>query len=508
MKNSRTTYSIRNSGVALFIYFINLILQFWSRKIFIEYLGVEILGLNTTTSNLLQFLNLAELGISSAISFSLYKPIEEGNQETINEIITLQGNIYKLIAGMIILGSILIMIFFPYIFKKTELPLWYAYLSFGSLLFSSLLGYFVNYKQVILSASQQEYKITFFYKGTLLLKILVQMLAVYYFSNGFLWWCILEIAFACIASYILHIVTLKSFPDLRSSKKGFRYLRHKYKVIETKIKQLFFHKVAGFGLTQLSPIILYAYTSLSEVTYYQNYMLMYYGLVSLFIAIFNGMIASIGNVSTKNPEKLVSIFNELFSIRFYLSSIISFGFYKLSSIFVSLWIGEEYILHNSTVFLLTIILFIALSRQTVENYLSSLGLFQDIWAPITELIINIGLSVLLGYYCGLNGILIGIITSLIVIVLVWKPIFLYKKGFKISYLQYVRLYAKHVFALILTVGLTAILNLLFIKIENGNPLLSLIEVLIFSVILLIIMIEIKSGIIFFIRRLKRITHSL
>lgn len=143
---SRTAKSLKNSIIALGFYLVNLVLQFFSRKIFLEYLGTEILGLNTTASNLLQFLNLAELGISSAVGFTLYKPLYEKDYDTVNEIVTLQGHLYKRIGIGIIIGAIVLMCFFPLIFEKIELPLWYAYASFGVLFYSALLGYFVNYQ--------------------------------------------------------------------------------------------------------------------------------------------------------------------------------------------------------------------------------------------------------------------------------------------------------------------------------------------------------------------------
>ena len=86
--DSRTSKSIKNSSVALVFYFINLILQFFSRKIFLDYLGAEVLGLNTTATNLLQFLNLAELGVGAAIACTLYKPLAEKDTDTINEIVS------------------------------------------------------------------------------------------------------------------------------------------------------------------------------------------------------------------------------------------------------------------------------------------------------------------------------------------------------------------------------------------------------------------------------------
>ena len=131
--DSRTSKSIKNSLVALAFYFINLVLQFFSRKVFLDYLGAEILGLNTTATNLLQFLNLAELGIGSAIACTLYKPLLEKDTVAINEIVSLQGWLYRRIAWIVIVGSLVLMAFFPWIFAKMPLPLWYAYASFGVL---------------------------------------------------------------------------------------------------------------------------------------------------------------------------------------------------------------------------------------------------------------------------------------------------------------------------------------------------------------------------------------
>ena len=79
--DSRTSKSLKNSTVALGFYVVSLALQFVSRRVFIKYLGSEVLGLNTTAVSLLQFLNLAEMGIGAAIAFTLYKPIAENDQK-------------------------------------------------------------------------------------------------------------------------------------------------------------------------------------------------------------------------------------------------------------------------------------------------------------------------------------------------------------------------------------------------------------------------------------------
>lgn len=444
MRESRTEKSVKNSVVAMLYYAVNLLLQFVSRKVFIDCLGTEVLGLNTTAVNLFQFLNLAELGISSAVGFTLYKPIAEGDKESICEIVTLQKYLYSKVAWVVIAGACILMVFFPLIFAKITLPLWYAYASFGTVLFSALLGYFVNYKQIVLTASQQDYKVLCSYQTVLLIRLVFQIFAVKNFANGYVWWLILQVVFAGLASVSLHVMTKKTFPYLRDVDKTYRELRSKYTVFVTKIKQLFFHKIGGFALFQSSSLILYAYASLSVVAVYGNYLMITEGVRRLFQSMFNGIGAGVGNmVATDDTKKCYEVFNELFSLRFLMIGVVCFAVYNLAPPFISLWVGEEYLLPTSTLILIVITLYIGLVRITTDEFIGAYGLFQDIWAPIVESVINIGLSILLGYFYGLNGILVGVLISQVLIVRMWKTWFLFHNGLKGYLLKYLRSYGVH-----------------------------------------------------------------
>ena len=88
--NSRVKKSLKNAQVAVIFYLINLLLQFFYRKAFLDYLGPELLGLNSTAMNLIQFLNLAELGIGAAVSYSLYGPLANNDKQQIVEIVSLR----------------------------------------------------------------------------------------------------------------------------------------------------------------------------------------------------------------------------------------------------------------------------------------------------------------------------------------------------------------------------------------------------------------------------------
>ena len=443
-KESRTAKSIKNSSVALAMYFVNFVLQFFSRKIFLDYLGTEVLGLNTTATNLLQFLNLAELGIGVAVGFSLYKPFYDHDTQAINEIVALQRLLYRRIAYVVIAGAAVLMCFFPWIFAKMPLPLWYAYASFGVLLFSSLLSYFVNYKQILLSADQKEYKVQYSYGIAMLVKILVQVFAISYLGNKYVWWLILEVVFAVIASYVLNCTINRTFPFISLSKLSLKELSKKYPTILTKIKQAFIHKIGYFVLTQTSPLIIYTFSSLTVVALYGNYTLITLGLARLVDALSKGQTASIGNlIAEGNNEKIMSVFEELFSIRFFVTVVICYGMITLVQPFITLWIGEEYLLPNSTLVIITGILYINLSRQAVDVYINANGFYADVYAPFIEAVLNIGLSIWLGNLFGLNGILSGVLISLIMVIFVWKPIFLFCINLKCGYSLYVKSYLKH-----------------------------------------------------------------
>lgn len=440
---SRTNNSIKNSLVGIIYYFINLLLNFYSRKVFLKYLGTEVLGLNTTATNLLEFLNLAELGIGFAVAFTLYKPLSNKDHKSINEIVTLQGIIYRRIALFVILGAILLSFFFPLIFKKMQLPLWYAYASFGVLLFSSLLSYFINYKQIILTANQEQYKITSSYKLCQMIKIVVEIILLTNLPNGYLWWLLCEILFTIISSIWLNIIIKRNHPYLSKSKLSYKDLNNKYPGIVIKIKQLFFHKIAAYAVTQTSPLIIYAFLSLTTVAYYGNYLMIISGCTMLLTSLFNGVGASVGNlIAEGNKKKIISVFEELFCIRYIFTITLCVVVYLICQDFITLWLGPEYLLSNITLLLMIIYMYFSLSRGVVDTFLNGYGLFKDIWAPIAETILNIGFSVLGGYLYGLNGIIIGTIISQIAIIFLWKPYFLFTQGISVNISIYISNYCK------------------------------------------------------------------
>lgn len=429
----------------------SLLVGFWSRRIFFNHLGTEVLGLNTTAQSLLGFLNLAELGIGSAIAFTLYKPIFDDDKQAIKEIVSLQGWFYRIVALVVMAASAVMMCFFPAIFSKSELPLWYAYSSFGVFLYGSLLGYFFNYKQVLLDAHQQNYKIQLSVKLISIFKLAAQAFALKLFANGYIWWLALEFVFSTVTAVVLSITVNRSFPFIGEKVKNPSRLRSKYPMVVTKIKQIFFHKLSGFVTSQSTPLLVYAFASLTVVAKYGNYLILTANLTAIFESMFAGLTASVGSmVAEGNRQLTMKVFREIFSFRFWMTAVSCICLWYLTEPFITVWIGPDYLLDRSTLLLMIVLFYISGTRSVVDSYLMAHGMYHDIWAPMVQATLSLGLAVLFGNFWGLDGVLSGFIVSQMLIIKGWKPLFLFRRGLKESYLIYLGIVAKHLAAAAVT----------------------------------------------------------
>ena len=446
---SRLKKSLLNARVNLIFYFLSLALSFFSRKIFLDALGADFMGLIGTLNNLLGFLNLAELGISTAIGYVLYKPLFEHDERKINEIISVFGFIYRRIGFVILSAGCVLACFLPLIFPNNVFDLGVIYFAFFSYLTTSLIGYFANYKQTLLGADQKNYVVTAYFQSAVLIKTLLQMGLVYYTGNYYLW-ISLELLLGITYSIILNWKVNQVYPWLKSEVKQGKLLFKKYPEVTRYTKQLFVHKLGGFVQFQTTPFLVYAFVSLKTVAYYGNYTLII-DKISIFISNLLGSTnAGVGNLIAEGDSKRIQqVFWELMGIRFLIAGTISFALIRLTGAFISLWLGSEYVLPQHILYLIIINSFINYTRGAIDQFTYGYGLFQDTWAPIAEVIINLTVAIVAGHFWGLPGILMGNITSLFLIIVIWKPYFLYSQGFKISVLHYWIGYIKHLLIILL-----------------------------------------------------------
>lgn len=447
---SRVKKSLLNARVNLICYFASLFVAFFTRKVFLDQLGAEFIGLTGTLSSLLGFLNLAELGVGSAIAYVLYKPIHDGDKSKICEVVSLLGYLYQKI-GLFILGAgVVLSCFLPLIFPDTEFSWGIIYLGFYAYLAAAMLGYFVNYRMSLLSADQRNYEVTGLFQISNSTKTVVQMLLAIKFQNFALYLC-LEILFGLINSATLNYRINKVYPWLKTELKQGRELFKKYPEVWKYIKQLFVHKIATFVQFQLIPILIYPFTTLATVALYGNYTILTARVQSLMSNVLDSTGAGVGNlISSGDQERIYAVYKELMAARILVAGVLTCCVFRLTSQFIGIWLGDEYILSNTILLLVCTSLFLAVSRGTNDQFIFGYGLFYDIWAPIAESLILIGVSLLGGTLLGFEGVLLGPIASLVIIVHLWKPYFLFSKGFMRSVVNYVVIFIKHLVPILIS----------------------------------------------------------
>ena len=213
----RVHKSVLNAEVNIVFYFLTLFLAFFSRKIFLDCLGTEFIGLTGTLGNILGYLNLAELGITACIGYFLFKPLQTNNKQEIQDILSLLGYLYNWIGCIILAGGILISLFFPFIFSKAELGIGIIYFAYYSFLGSSLIGYFINYRQILLTADQKNYLVAIYFQSANIFKIILQIFLAYTYKNLYVWVGV-EFLFGIIGCIILNWKINKEYPWLNVDK--------------------------------------------------------------------------------------------------------------------------------------------------------------------------------------------------------------------------------------------------------------------------------------------------
>ena len=447
----RVHKSILNAEVNLLFYFLSLFLTFFSRKIFLDNLGAEFIGLTGTLNNILGYLNLTELGISASIGYFLFKPIQANNRKEIQDILSLLGYLYNWIGGIIFIGAFIISLFFPFIFSNAGLGLGIIYFAFYSFLGSSLIGYFINYRQILLSADQKNYLVAIYYQSARLIKLGLQIFLAYYYKNLYVWVAV-EFLFGIIGCIILNWKINKEYPWLEVNKQQGKALLKQYPNIIKKTKQVFIHKIKDFVLVKSDELFIFLFVSLKMVAYYGNYMIIISKLISLFSAITGSVGASVGNlVAEGNKERMLKVFWEFTTIQHTIAATLTFSLYAFLEPFLSHWLGSEYIMDNRILILLVIYIYITNSRNSVDAFNFAHGLYADVWSAWAELIINVSVTIVCGLQWGIIGILTGKLASLIPIVVIWKPYYLFTSGFQEKVTNYwtgvIRNYAISAFAI-------------------------------------------------------------
>lgn len=461
----RTKNALKNMSGSFMNNLLLNILRFISRTIFIKVLGEQYLGINGMLSNVLGILAFADLGIGSAIGYSLYKPLADNDKEQVKALMNFYRKAYLIIAIVIMVSGLILVPFLDFFVKdSTGVP----HLKLYYLLFlaNMVIGYLFSYKRTLITADQKGYKIIPITMGTNTLVTIFQIIVIYAFKNYFIY-LMVQTVFTLIENILVNLYINKKYPYIKE-KNANKLTQKELKPIKTNIKALMYHKIGSYFVDSTDNLIISKFIGLSTVGIYSNYSLIINMLHTFINSALISTTAVFGNINVKEtPEKRFEIFKTINFLTFIVFGICSLCLYNLFNIFIGkIWIGNKYLLDNFTVLVICIVFYINGLMHANEVIKSSAGLYdKDKYVPIIQSIINVIVSVALVKYMGLVGVFIGTLISAMFVMVV-KPMIIYKYIFKRKAWSYYVDFIKKIIVIVIA-GLLSNYIISLNLIENG-----------------------------------------
>lgn len=446
--NSRLSNSIKNVSFGVIAQVLQVVLGFVTRTIFINYLAVEYLGVNGLFTNILSLFSLAELGITNAILFALYKPLSENNEKAIAGLMNFYAKVYHRIAILVTLVGLALIPFLNNIVEnppeKIGKDLLVIHLLF---LFNTVSNYFFYYKQSLLHANQRSYVVSKYNTIITVIQNFTQIVLLIMFKN-FLLYLAMQSVFQLLGNGILSFYVGKYYPFLKQYKNE-KLDEDVKKTIYSNVKSAGLVKVGGLLVNSTDNLILNYFSGLVLVGLLSNYNLLI-GLASgLIVQVFSGLTGSIAHINvTESKEKQIATFNIVNFANFWIYGLAAVGIVFLMNDFVLLWIGSKFVLPLSVVIALSFNFYLYGMQSAVWTFKTTYGFFkQGQYLIILTAVINLVLSFVLGKSLGLLGILISTAIARLVTNAWYDPYIIYTLGLQQNPILYFKKYLKYLFIL-------------------------------------------------------------
>lgn len=439
-----------------------LIFPFIIRTVLIQKLGAEYLGLGSLFTSILQVLNMAEIGFSSAIVYSMYKPIAENKVDEICALLRFYKKAYRIIGITILTVGMVVLPFVPRLIKDSypaDINIYVLYLFF---LTDTVVSYlFSAYKTSLLIASQRQDIISAVDTVIVLSRSLVQLILLIIVPDYYIY-VICNIIFTLINNIAIARVTSKRFPfyvcrgEIEKSKKS---------AIIQQVKGLAIGKVTKVSRNSFDSIVLSMYCGLIDLAIYSNYYCIFTAVINVIAILVNSLTASVGNsVAVESREKNYNdfkCFNYFFA---WLGGWCTICMFCLYQPFMALWMGKELVASDSTMILFCIYFYITQMGQARALYSAAAGLWWELrYLQVAEMLLNLILNFLLGYFWGMNGILAATIITVFFFSIIGITRMTYKIYFRKSFIEYCWAIGKYAFVtvvgLIITNSICSIVTL-------------------------------------------------
>lgn len=428
---SRVRNTLTNTVTGLAMKLVTLIANFVIRTVFIRYLGMEYTGVSAVFTDILTILSFSELGIGSAITFALYKPMANQDYRQIARLMHLYKTAYRMIAAVIFLGGLALVPFLDRIIADAPSVKEDLKIIFLLYVVNTAVSYLLVYKSTLFTANQQAYILSFLNIGMVIVRTAVQLLVIICFGR-FLLYLILTICFTMLQNIMISLKADSQFREIRQHNKE-RLTPEERRHVFRDSKASALYKISGTVLTGTDSVVISAFLGTGIVGMATNYTMIINGIYALSLPFLNSVTASIGNLAaSKDSERQYELFrmmNFVCEWFFCLSTVCLFVL--LDEFIGSVWFDEHLLIGFWALLFLCLDFFIKGNTTIVSSFRSANGLFvQGQYRPLIMAVLNIAVSVIAVKAIGLPGVYFGTVLSRAATQLWYDPLILYKHVFK------------------------------------------------------------------------------
>lgn len=488
--------SIINVSVSVFFRFFMLVGSILVRRYLIQYIGNEVNGLDSLYAGLIGFLSVAELGVGSAITFCMYKPIVEQDNSKVAALYQLFTKTYRLIGIIMLVVGVAIIPFLPYLAKdyvKLNVNLG---LTFLLMVLSVVLSYFFSAKTSLINAYKNNYVTTSISSVGMIAQYVIQIVAII-LTKSFACYLVCRVIAMLLQWIATSIYSEKYHKDILDYKKETVDKETKKEIIN-KVKALFMHRIGGILVNSADSMIISAFIGVVVLGKYTNYSSIAVSMSSVIALVFTPLTSIIGHTYVAEKDKTEYYFQKFYFLNFALGMVFFLGYYAVIDNLISILFGSNLELSRSVSVVITINYFVQFMRQSTLLFRDATGTFyNDRWKPVFEGSLNVVLSIAFvklfssigGDELGVVGVIVATIITNLTICNIVEPYVLYKYAFRKSVKKH--LIRNYMYVAIFILALF-VMNALMQQIDNSwisliiNGLISVaISVLILIVVLIV-----------------------
>ncbi len=418
MKLQRTQNATRNILFGILLKLYQIVIPFILRTVMIYSLGIEYIGLNSLFTSILQVLNLAEMGVGSAMVFSMYKPIATDDSKTICALMRLYKIYYRIIGLIVLIGGIVLIPFLPYLIKSGLPKGINLYILYLLNLSATVLSYWLfAYKNCLLTAHQREDVNSKINIGISSIEYALQFLMLFVFHNYYLY-LIVRLGTQTLLNILISLAADRMYPQYHA--KG-RLDKEMVKDINCRVRDMFTGKLGGVIVNSADSIVISSFLGLTTLAIYNNYYYILTSIIGFGTIVFGACTAGIGNsLVMETEEKNYKDLQKFTLIIAWMAGFCTCCLLCLYQPFMKIWIGTQAMFDMGEVICFCAYYFIYEIVSVLILYKDAAGMWhEDRMRPLATALTNLVLNLILVQYVGVFGILLSTVISFLIIGIPW-----------------------------------------------------------------------------------------